>query len=81
MSQQWEYRIFSSSTITLDELNALGVQGWELIQQAGDGWIFKRPIPLHPVDFTNHDTNANPRPYIGLEPADIAVMASQRKIH
>ena len=79
MNQQWEYRIVSGLTIALNELNVLGVQGWELIQQAGDGWIFKRPI--HPVDFTKHDTNASHQPYIGLEPADIAVMASQRKIN
>ena len=47
---KWEYKIISFP-ISEEELNFLGSNNWELIQNYGDGmdkkFIFKRPFTRH----------------------------------
>lgn len=48
--QKWEYKVFTYNDslqppkLSLQEhLNCFGVEGWELVSDSGDRWIFKRP--------------------------------------
>lgn len=52
MIQKWEYleikEKFFGKGITLEKLNELGKEGWELVAPSSYGqlsWYFKRPLP------------------------------------
>lgn len=44
--QKWEYKVVMYPESDLNDLNALGAEGWELLYVQGDTYMyFKRPLP------------------------------------
>ena len=43
--EKWEYKVVGVNVRKLDEVNALGAQGWELVEGSTSMWVMKRPVP------------------------------------
>ena len=41
---KWEYKIVGSGTSGLDDVNAAGKEGWELVAIQDGFWYLKRPL-------------------------------------
>ena len=46
ISEKWEYKAVLVNVQKLEEVNALGAQGWELVVEESTGWwVLKRRVP------------------------------------